>query len=248
MTMHDSPPLVSTIIPVYDGERYLAQAIESVLAQTYRPTEVIVVDDGSTDGSARVAKGFAPAVRYCFQSNAGAAVARNRGVALATGRFFAFLDADDRWMENKLALQMEAFGRDPQLDMAFGHIIQFRTPDPAEGRQLLESEGEPMPGFSVCTMLVKRESFFRVGPFARRWRLGEFVDWYSRAQEKGLRHLMLPEVVTRRRLHTANMGIREQGSHPEYARILKAALDRRRAGGPRHRSAGPAGGNEDDAP
>jgi len=246
--MQDSRPLVSTVIPVYNCESHLAEAIESVLAQTYGPTEVIVVDDGSTDGSARVAKGFAPAVRYCSQPNAGAAAARNRGVALATGSFFAFLDADDLWMEDKLALQMEAFGRDPQLDLAFGHIIQFRTPDPAAGRQSPEFEGEPMPGFSVCTMLVKRESFFRVGPFARRWRVGEFVDWYSRAQEKGLRHLMLPEVVTRRRVHAANMGIREHGSRPDYARILKAALDRRRAGGPPHQSAGPTGGSEDDTP
>src|ERR1700758_706720 len=97
--------LISVIIPVYNAEKYLAEAIESVLAQTYRPIEVIVVDDGSTDSSADIAKRFA-SVRYCFQSHSGLGATRNRGIDLSQGKFLAFLDADDLWVEDKLTHQM----------------------------------------------------------------------------------------------------------------------------------------------
>ena len=88
-------PLVSVIIPVYNAERYLAEAIESVLAQTYRPIEVIIVDDGSTDSSADIAKRYNSLVRYFFQPNSGLAAARNKGISQAKGSFFAFLDVTD---------------------------------------------------------------------------------------------------------------------------------------------------------
>lgn len=222
--------LVSTIIPVYNGERYLAEAIESVLDQTYHPIEIIVVDDGSTDGSADVAKGFAdPQVRYYYQPNRGLGAARNQGVNLSRGGFLAFLDADDVWLADKLTLQMAAFENNPELDMVFGHVSQFYSPE--LGTHLKEKrdrEEEIMPGYFASTMLIKREAFFRVGPFATNWRVGEFVDWYSKAVEKGLESFLLPEVVTRRRIHSANMGIRERRSQTDYVRILKAALDRRR--------------------
>jgi glycosyltransferase involved in cell wall biosynthesis len=222
--------LVSTVIPVYNGERYLDEAIESVLAQTHRPLEIIVVDDGSTDGSADVAKSFADSqVRYCYQPNSGQGAARNQGVNLASGSFFAFLDADDVWLTDKLALQMAAFENNPELDMVFGYISQFYSPElGAHLKEKMGREEEIMPGYFAGTMLIKRESFFRVGPFATNWRVGEFVDWYSKAVEKGLESFILPEMVTRRRIHSANMGIRERRSQTDYVRILKAALDRRR--------------------
>ncbi len=95
--------LVSVIIPVYNYDRYLGEAIESALGQTYQHLEVIVVDDGSTDQSGEVARSFAGrGVRYCHQVHAGIGPARNRGVELAQGEFLAFLDADDRWPLEKL--------------------------------------------------------------------------------------------------------------------------------------------------
>ena len=114
--MIENDNLVSVIIPVYNGELYLDEAIESALGQPYRPIEVIVVDDGSTDGSAEVAKQFDSPMRYCFQPNAGLGAARNKGISLAQGSFFAFLDADDLWLENKLTRQMALFDKNPELD------------------------------------------------------------------------------------------------------------------------------------
>jgi glycosyltransferase involved in cell wall biosynthesis len=222
--------LVSTIIPVYNGERYLAQAIESVLAQTYRPVEIIVVDDGSTDSSADVAKRFADSqVQYFYQTNSGPGAARNQGVNLARGDFFAFLDADDVWLADKLTLQMAAFASNPELDMVFGRVRQFYSPELGTHLEAkMDPEREIMPGYLAGAMLIKRESFFHAGPFATHWRVGEFIDWYSKAIEKGLESFMLPDLVTRRRIHTTNMGIREHRSQTDYVRILKAALDRRR--------------------
>jgi len=87
--------LISVIIPVYNGERYLAEAIESALGQHYRPIEIILVDDGSTDRSAEVAKQVSQSIRYLYQAHGGAGAARNAGVDLAPGEFLAFLDPDD---------------------------------------------------------------------------------------------------------------------------------------------------------
>ena len=225
-------PLVSAIIPVYNGEKYLVEAIESVLAQTYRHIELIVVDDGSTDRSAEVAGRYGDRLKYRYRMHGGAGAARNHGIDLAQGSMFAFLDADDIWVEDKISLQMAAFGKNPELDIVFGHVEQFLSTElPEELKKKIRCPEEIMPSYLPGTMLVRRESFIRVGPFSTEWRVGEGIDWYSRAKEKGLRVVMLPEVLMRRRLHSDNMGIRERGERGDYARVIKASLDRRRKEG-----------------
>lgn len=220
---------ISVIIPVYNGERYLAEAIESVRSQTYQPLEIIVVNDGSTDGSAEVAKRFAPAVQYCYQPNRGAAAARNHGIKLAQGKFLAFLDADDLWVANKLAYQIQTFNDDPFLDMVFGHVQQFHSPELDKAvKQQIKIPQEVIPGQHVGAMLIKRDSFVRVGNFNTDLELTELIDWYARAEEVGLNSLMLPEVVMKRRLHKASQGTYKRQHRQEYVHVLKAALDRRR--------------------
>ena len=221
---------ISVIVPVYNCERYVAEAIESVLTQTYHPFEVIVVDDGSTDGSADVAKSFTDTqIRYIYQPNSGLSTALNTGVQQARGSLFAFLDSDDVWLPDKLDLQMFSFRGDPELDMVFGHISQFYSPELDSHLQTRVQYAEGVvPGYSAGTMLMKRDSFYRVGLFSPSLRLGQFVDWYSRAMEKGLKSVMLSQVVMRRRIHTSNMGLREGSSKSDYVKILKAVLDRRR--------------------
>jgi len=222
--------LVSVIIPVFNGERFLAEAVESALAQTYRPIEIIVVDDGSTDGSGDVAKGFKDrGVRYYYQPNSGIGAARNKGTSLAAGSYFAFLDHDDVWLPDKLTLQMAAFDENPELDMVFGLVSQFYDFESDEPPNTTgEPEGGLLRGYYPSAMLIKRESFGRVGPFATDWQVGEFVDWYAKSAEKGLKSHMIPKLVTKRRIHATNVGIRERESQGDYLRILKQALDRRR--------------------
>jgi glycosyltransferase involved in cell wall biosynthesis len=220
---------ISVIIPVYNGERYLAEAIESVLAQTQPPHEIIVIDDGSTDGSAKIVERFLPAVQYHWQPNAGPGSARNCGVSLAHGAFLAFLDADDLWTEDKLDYQLAALSNDPTLDLVFGHVQQFYSPELDEqAKQRIRIPREIVPGIHCGAMLIRDSAFRRVGAFRTDLHLADFVDWHARAMEIGLKSLMLPDIVMKRRTHQTNLGIRRQESRGEYARVLKAALDRRR--------------------
>src|SRR5437763_1684360 len=139
--------IISAIIPVCNCERYLAEAIESVVGQHYRPIEIILVDDGSTDRSAEVAKQFSTSIRYHYQAHGGAGAARNAGVDLAIGEFLAFLDADDLWVKNKLTLQMAAFDADDSLDIVFGHVQQFISPElPNDAKRRIKCPPDPMPG------------------------------------------------------------------------------------------------------
>jgi glycosyltransferase involved in cell wall biosynthesis len=216
------------VIPVFNGERYLAEAIESVLAQTLPVFELIVVDDGSSDRTAEIARGFGKAVRYECQSNAGPAAAMNRGVALAAGPLVAFLSADDLWMPDKLAWQTAVLAEDHAVDMVFGHAQQFFSPELDEAtRRTLRCPADPMPACAAGTLLTARDTFLRVGAFDERWRAGEFMDWYARATDLGLRDVLLPAVVLRRRVHGANHSTRTANLGATYARVLKATLDRR---------------------
>ena len=227
-------PLVSVIIPVYNYDRYLGEAIASVLSQTHQYLEVIVVDDGSTDQSGEVARSFGGrGVRYCHQVHAGIGPARNKGVELARGDFLAFLDADDRWPEEKLERQVEAFENHPALEMIFGQAVQLQNgPEWDAGvKDKKPPEAGMVPGMVPGTMLIKRDAFFRVGKFPGGLKVGEFIDWYARAVELQIRSLVLPDLFLWRRIHDSNTGVRERQSVSDYARVLKASLDRRRAEG-----------------
>lgn len=219
-------PLVSVIIPVYNGERFLAEAIESVLAQTYQNYEVIVVDDGSTDNSPEIARSY-PSVRFIKQEHAGTAAARNRGVMLAAGEYLAFLDADDLWMPNKLRLQMEEFDADPSLAIVTGLVEQFLMPG-LEGRFSIPAS--PQEGYSAVALVIKRAVLERTGGFIEATASAETIAWFVRLAELNLPVRVLPHVVARRRIHGDNTTLlkREEKTHI-MLQVLKRAIDRRRA-------------------
>jgi glycosyltransferase involved in cell wall biosynthesis len=220
--------LISVIIPVYNGERYIAEAIESVLAQECDHIEIIAVNDGSTDGTEETIRSY-DGVRYLYQPRQGASSARNSGVECSSGDFLAFLDSDDLWTKNKLAIQTALFRADPSLDMVFGHVAQFFSPELEESlKGRIHMPGGSMPGYVPGAMLVRRDAFVRVGFFDARYRIGEFIDWFMRAIDLGLKSHLAPEVLVKRRIHDANTGIRERDSRKDYLRVLKASLDRRR--------------------
>lgn len=222
-------PLVSAIIPVYNCERYVKEAIDSILAQTYRPIEIIVINDGSTDGSEAAANQFGSSIRYYDQQNKGLGATRNRGVELAEGHFVAFLDADDLWDKNKIEQQMKAFNEDPNLDMAFSYVQQFYAPElETELRKKITYKEEIMKGYIASTLMIKRASIFKAGKFETDWIIGEFLDWYMKAKEKRLTSVVISEVLAKRRIHDSNMGTRERHHRSDYVRIVKASLERRR--------------------
>jgi glycosyltransferase involved in cell wall biosynthesis len=212
----------SVLMCVRNGERYLRSAIESALAQTRAPHEIVLVDDGSTDATVEVARSFDGAVRVIQQEPLGLGAARNTALAAATGEFAGYLDADDLWEPCKLEVQLVAFERDPSLDFVFGHIRRFADGSPDE-------LSEPVPAPYGGTLLFRLEAAERIGPFPTDVRVGEFLDWTLRARDLGLREAMVPEVVTLRRGHAENITRREEAPFGDFARLLKASIDRRRA-------------------
>jgi glycosyltransferase involved in cell wall biosynthesis len=222
--------LVSVLIPVYNGQAYLGEAIESVLAQSYRPIEIVVVDDGSDDASGEVARSYGEAVRYDRQPRRGNGAARNRAVALATGDLLTFLDADDRLLPGALERLAGRLEDDPSLQAVYGHVREFISPDvDAEALARLRPPIARIAGRLPTNMLMRRDAFARVGQFATNLRVGVTVDWSARAEELGMATALLDDVLFERRLHASNNGIREQEHRSHYLQVVKAALDRRRA-------------------
>jgi glycosyltransferase involved in cell wall biosynthesis len=225
-----SSELVSVMIGAYEAERYLGESIQSVFAQTHRPLELIVVDDGSSDGTAEVARSYGDRITFLQQPNAGNGAARNRALEAATGDFYAFLDADDRFTPRKLELQLDTLRADASVDVVFGHVREFVSPElPEHVRARVRPPAPVQPWAAPNLMLIRQEAFDRVGLFATNFRVGVTVDWYARAVEAGVRSFVHPEVVLERRLHDANNGIREATNRSQYLQVLKASLDRRRA-------------------
>jgi glycosyltransferase involved in cell wall biosynthesis len=221
---------VSVVLAVWDGERYLGEAIDSVLAQSDPPDELIVVDDGSTDGSAALAETYGDRLRLIRRPHEGAAAALNRGIEQARHEIIAFIDADDLWMPHKLEVQKAALAASAGATLVFGHVQQFVSDDlSADERARLVCPSAPMPGRLLLTLLASRRTVTAVGPIDGRYHLGYFVDWHMRAEEAGHTSLMLADVVARRRLHATNSGRRDRARLGDYARVLKARLDRRRA-------------------
>jgi glycosyltransferase involved in cell wall biosynthesis len=210
--------LVSVIMTVRDGERFLREAIASVLGQTGVPLELIVVEDGSRDASAAIAASYGPPVRCISIEPGGIGHARNVGLDAARGEFVTFLDCDDLWPPDRLRIMLDAIGSVPSPDLVFGHELRFP----------LDATG-PRPARNTTTVLLRRSTFERIGPFPTEWRLGEFLDLLMRAQDLGLTTEMLPDVVCYRRVHGGNLTIRERSEYRDYAKVLGRALARRRA-------------------
>ena len=216
-------PLVSVVIPVFNGERFLREAVESVLAQKYSPLEIIMVDDGSTDGTADVARSLSETVRYLHQTNQGPAAARNRGIERAQGSLIAFADADDLWPEDKLALQLPYLMRDPAAEIVMGRIQQVLLSETGA-----ENFAEPAFSVNLGSAIIRKSVFERVGLFDETMRYSEDVDWFMRAREGGAAIVTIDAVTLLYRQHDQNMTRGKSTSELNVLKALKRSLDRRR--------------------
>jgi glycosyltransferase involved in cell wall biosynthesis len=223
-------PAISVIIPVYNGCKYLREAISSVLEQNPAPLEVLVVDDGSSDRSAEVSGEFGSPVRVISQEHRGAGAARNNGVRNSTGDLLAFLDCDDYWAPAKLASQLASFRDNPGAQIVFTHILNFYSPDLSQDQRAhVLCPSEPVPGFTATTMLIRRSSFERIGPFPEDVVVGELVPLLAGARDLELQIEVLPEVLAYRRLHASNLGRLAKANRGDYLRMLKQVLLKRNA-------------------
>lgn len=227
-----TPSSISCIVPVFNGERYLGEAIESILKQTCPPLEIIVADDGSTDGTAAVAARYGERIRYFRQNNGGAPSARNLGLSVAMGEFVAFLDADDLWHQEKLARQMARFAARPELSLCVTHVQNFWIEELREEAERFRNHRmtQPVPGYVTQALLARRPLFDQVGQFNTALQHGDAQEWFLRAAEHGAVMELLPDVLVYRRLHRANFSREVSAALEDHLRIVKASLDRRRRG------------------
>jgi glycosyltransferase involved in cell wall biosynthesis len=218
---------ISVLIPVYNGARYLSECIESVRRQTLPAAEIIVVDDGSEDETPEVAASWGPSIRYQRVAHGGLACARNHALDFAQTEFIAFIDSDDVWLPQKLELQMSALSREAETSMAFCRVQQFISSDltPAEAAEL-RLDAAPQSGQHASALLMRKRDCERAGRFDESIQIGEFIEWCARAADAGVKPVMVPEVLCRRRLHRANMGRGGAGVRSQYVHMLKKVLDR----------------------
>ncbi len=225
-----SRPLVSCIIPVFNGARFLTEAVESIEAQSYRPIEIIVVDDGSTDSTDEVIAGLGERVRSVRQENRGPAAARNRGIAIASGAFIALLDVDDLWLPEKLELQMARFDADPDISLCTTQAEHFWELEVAEEADALRDELDaPRDTGWLNSAVVKRDLFDRIGMLDEDLFHLDALDFLMRAQEAGAKLEVLPQHSVRRRLHGSNMSRNRDGEAEERMRLIQARLQRARS-------------------
>jgi glycosyltransferase involved in cell wall biosynthesis len=235
-----SPPLVSCIVPVHNGERYLAETLDSILAQTYEPIEVIIADDGSTDGTAAIVRGYGARLRRLYQPKGGAPAARNLGLQAARGVFVAFLDADDLWHPEKIARQVARFAARPELDVSLTYLQRFWIPELQEQAERFRdhSLSQPQPGYVTTAMLARRALFERVGAFNAGLSVGDPMEWFVRAADQGAVIEVLPDTLLYCRLHRSNLSWEfgatarmTDAMQAAVLRVVKESLDRRRKEG-----------------
>ncbi|MBT3878670.1 MAG: glycosyltransferase [Candidatus Scalindua sp.] len=202
-------PNVSVIIHTYNNEKFIVETIESVLNQTYKDYEIIVVDDGSVDGTHDALLPYMQKIRYHYKENGGIASAKNTGIRLSQTEFIAFLDHDDLWVPDKLKLQMECFNGNPQVGLVYAKYTSFR-----DGKEL---RTKPEKGYSgwifkellsksfiqTSTVMVKKECLDAVGPYDESFSLGDEYDMFLRISKK-FQCGFIDKGLTKYRVHDAN--------------------------------------------
>lgn len=205
-------PLVSVTIPVYNGARYLGEALDSVFNQSYPSLEVIVVNDGSTDQTAKIACGY-PGVHYLYQTNQGVSAARNLAIDVAKGEFIAFLDADDIWKPEKIARQTNFMLNNPDILITGTKAVNFLEPDTLLPDWLEKrTDWKEVNHIIPSTLVVHSSVFSLIGGFSTEFLSNEDTEWLWRAKKAEINMHHLDEVLALRRYHGANLSWKNSNS------------------------------------
>jgi glycosyltransferase involved in cell wall biosynthesis len=222
---------VSVVIPVLNGSPWINEALDSIARQTLVPFEVIVVDGGSGDDSESLVRQFSmkhgtPRTSFLWHEETGAASKRNIGACKASGEFIAFLDADDVWPEERTERLLSPLIVDQTLDCVTGNIQEFRRDSKISDSVI--TLGRPVATRLPSAALLRRSSFERVGYFSTQLRIGETIEWWSRAEDAGFHTLSIDFTVLLRRIHESNLGRTQADPGREYLAMLRQVLQRRR--------------------
>jgi len=211
-----APVSVAIIIPVYNGCNYLAEALRSVLSQTAPASEIFVIDDGSTDSSADLARSFGPAITVIQRTNHGLSASRNYAAALATADWLAFLDHDDVYYPENLARQTAAIACQPDADVSYcGRTLLYAVPGT---NTFVERPAPPVPladtvsavllercPFTPCSVMIKRSSFFAAGQFDSQFDGAEDWEFFLRIRALGATFVASPEPLSKYRVHPTSL-------------------------------------------
>lgn len=219
--------LVSVIVPVYNSSAFILETIDTIYAQDYRPLEIIIVDDGSTDDSAKLIQRF-PDIKYIYQNNQGPGAAKNTGIRAAQGEYLAFLDADDLWKPDKISRQIDNFLQNIQFEYSITHMHISLKPG-MQKPAWLKSEflHQNLPAYLPSSLMVKRELFQRIGLFDETLKTSEDVDWFFRAKDSGAAMAILPDVLLERRIHEKNLSGKIDALYATLFESVRRSLRRR---------------------
>jgi glycosyltransferase involved in cell wall biosynthesis len=217
----------SCIIPVYNGERYLSAALDSVLAQNPRPLEIVVVDDGSADGTAAILQAYASSIRVVRQRNLGVAAARNAGLREIKGDVVAFLDADDIWPTGRMKVLADELEGDAAADVAAGmvDILDQRPVKPAAKENLSTMHRVHCMG----SLLVRRSAFDRIGWFNESLTVAEDTEFIMRARDRGIVFKLMDVVSVIYRLHENNISRDINRNQSSALDAIRSVMRTRRA-------------------
>jgi glycosyltransferase involved in cell wall biosynthesis len=223
--MNSDRPYISVIVPAYNAAAFLGEAIQSIQQQGYEFLEIIVIDDGSTDDTAAIARSFGDRIRYLYQENSGPACARNTGLKMAKGEIIAFLDADDLWPENKLEIQLDYFLKNPALEVVVGRVQYLLI---EEDRRVFQEFSQPALGVNLGAGLYQKSLFDKLGYFDSSMQQSEDVDWLMRIRENRVPMAAIDAVTLYYRIHGNNMTRDRDRQNTLFIKALKQSLDRRR--------------------
>ncbi len=221
---------ISVIIPAYNSTVHLLTCLNSVIAQTYAVSEIIIIDDGSTNNTKQLVKSYKDErISYYYQENKGIGGARNTGVKKAKGNYLAFIDHDDVWVPHKLQLQIERLLLDSSTDVVFSHISQFYSSEVnKEYKAKYLCPTRPSKGRHAGTMLIKKDDFLKVGFYDEQLGVGESIDWVGRLDDCLLRSAIIPEVLMYRRMHYNNFGIISKQNRQDFAKVFAKRIKEKR--------------------
>lgn len=220
-------PLISIIIPVYNGEYYIQAALDSIFAQDYKNHEIIVVDDGSTDSTLDILQKY-PGIRVLRQENMGPASARNLGISAAQGTMIAFLDSDDIWHPNKLSVQVLEMIEHPDIGYILCRMHLFcefgiTLPDTLNAKHYLNDPSAYIPS----ALLVRKSVLDEVGLFNPQLRTAEDADWFARAKDMGISSIILDMVLLEKRLHQNNISMTDTHNNANLLSALRQSVIRK---------------------
>lgn len=227
-----TPPLVSVIIPVYNGEKYLQACLDSVSSQTYKTLETLIVDDGSTDRSMEIAENWPGPKTLIRQKNGDVSSARNAGAEAARGEFLAFLDQDDLWEPEKVRKQIALFSADPSLDLVFTDLIKFfpggkrhhasdkHTLALSLTRENLFKKLAVKNVLMPSAVMVKKSSFMHAGRFDPSFKTCGDYELWLRMAAMDMNFRYLPEPLTLYRYHGENTSRKTEVMHLDRVKVM----------------------------